>query len=53
MRTDLRSSCFKMVYRNLEMAPSVGMVRFRRRLAMVDDDAEASLGWLSLSVKKW
>jgi hypothetical protein len=33
--TDLRSSCFIMVYRNLEMAPSVGIVRFLRRLAIL------------------
>lgn len=33
-RTDLRSSCFMIVYKNLEHAASVGMVRLRRMVAM-------------------
>lgn len=36
-QTDFRSSCFRMVYRNLPVAPSVGIVLLLRRLASLID----------------
>lgn len=51
--TDFKSSCFMMTYRNLEMAPSVGMVRFLLRLAILGHGSGKCSERKKLDVKMW